>query len=105
MSGSTVAELCQRVRPGLACLAELGQPLLDVVTVVERVAGTAGVEASAEPAFDARLDVTMELPERLGLRRIELCRLRISEVDIVKRTVDVWGKGEGHRIRRRRRMR
>jgi hypothetical protein len=47
-----LVELCQRVRPELACLGELGQPLLEVVTVVERLAGpTARVDALAAPAL------------------------------------------------------
>jgi hypothetical protein len=33
---ASLGELCQRARPELACLGELGRPLLEVVTVVER---------------------------------------------------------------------
>lgn len=46
MSGSTIAELCQRVRPGLACVGELGQPLL------ERSAGTRHTRARAASVAD-----------------------------------------------------
>ena len=51
MTPPLLIELCQRVRPELACLGELGRPLLDVVTVVERLAGDADVDVLAEPAF------------------------------------------------------
>lgn len=42
-------------------------------------------------------ELTLALPERLGLRRIELCRLRISDVDLDHRTVEEWGKGDKYR--------
>ena len=42
-------------------------------------------------------ELTLSLPERLGLRRIELCRLRISDINFAKRTVEVWGKGDKYR--------
>jgi integrase/recombinase XerD len=38
------------------------------------------------------------LPERLGLRRIELCRLRVTDVDLDQATVEVWGKGDKDRL-------
>src|SRR5690606_25808755 len=47
-----------------------------------------------DPLLD---EVTLVLPERLGLRRIELCRLRISDIDFAHRTVEVWGKGDKYR--------
>jgi integrase/recombinase XerC len=39
-------------------------------------------------------EVTLTLPERLGLRRIELCRLRLSDLDLTGNEVEVWGKGD-----------
>ena len=52
----------------------------------------------AKAGRDALLDeLTLVLPERLGLRRIELCRLRISDIDFDHRTVEVWGKGDKYR--------
>lgn len=39
-------------------------------------------------------EVTLSLPERLGLRRIELCRLRLCDVDLERNEVEVWGKGD-----------
>lgn len=51
MSGTSLLELCQRVRPELACLGDLGQPLLEVVTVVERLAGTSDAGVLSEPGF------------------------------------------------------
>ena len=52
----------------------------------------------AKAGRDALLDeLTLALPERLGLRRIELCRLRISDIDFDQRTVEVWGKGDKYR--------
>jgi integrase/recombinase XerC len=34
------------------------------------------------------------LAERLGLRRIELCRLRLCDLDLARGEVDIWGKGD-----------
>jgi integrase len=51
-------------------------------------------KAGRDPLLD---EVTLVLPERLGLRRIELCRLRISDIDFAHRTVEVWGKGDKYR--------
>jgi hypothetical protein len=48
---ATLVELCRRARPELACLGELGRPLLAVVGVIERVGLTRGVDALADPAF------------------------------------------------------
>ena len=41
-----------------------------------------------DPLLD---ELTLSLAERLGLRRVELCRVRISDINYVKRTVEVWG--------------
>jgi integrase/recombinase XerD len=45
-----------------------------------------------DPLLD---EVTITIPERLGLRRIELCRLRLC--DLEQGTVNVWGKGDKYR--------
>ena len=47
-----------------------------------------------DPLLD---EVAVTLPERLGLRRIELCRLRLCDVDLDRATVEVWGKGDKYR--------
>jgi integrase/recombinase XerC len=47
-----------------------------------------------DPLLD---EVTVTLPERLGLRRIELCRLRLCDLDRERATVEVWGKGDKYR--------
>jgi integrase len=47
-----------------------------------------------DPLLD---ELTLSLPERLGLRRIELCRLRISDIRFAERTLEVWGKGDKYR--------
>jgi hypothetical protein len=47
----TLAELCRRARPELACMGELGRPLLAVVTVVEQVGAGRGCDALADPGF------------------------------------------------------
>ena len=53
---------------------------------------------SPAPASDPLLDeLTLSLAERLGLRRVELCRVRISDINFAKRTVEVWGKGDKYR--------
>jgi hypothetical protein len=44
MNEPPLIDLCQRVRSELVCLGELGHRLLDVVTVIERLAGTSTVE-------------------------------------------------------------
>ena len=51
MTEVRLTELCQRVRPELACLGELGRPLLDVVGVIERLGVARGITALAEPGF------------------------------------------------------
>lgn len=47
-----------------------------------------------DPLLD---EVTVTLPERLGLRRIELCRLRVCDLDLDRDLVEVWGKGDKYR--------
>lgn len=48
---------------------------------------------------DQQLDgLTLALSERLGLRRIELCRMRLNDLDVEQHTVEVWGKGDKSRI-------
>jgi integrase len=47
-----------------------------------------------DPLLD---EVTITIPERLGLRRIELCRLRFCDLDLEGGTVEVWGKGDKYR--------
>jgi hypothetical protein len=44
-------ELCQRVRPELACLGDLGRPLLDVVTGIERLGAGRDTGALADAGF------------------------------------------------------
>lgn len=44
-------DFCQRIRPELACLGELGRPLLDVVTVIERLGGTQTITVLSQPGF------------------------------------------------------
>lgn len=48
-------------------------------------------KAGRDPLLD---ELTLVLPERLGLRRMEVCRLRISDIAFDRRTVEVWGKGD-----------
>lgn len=48
---TSLVELCQRARPELACLGELGRPLLEVVTVVERRAAGRDGSVLADPVF------------------------------------------------------
>lgn len=46
-----LAELCGRVRPELACLGELGAPLIDALGVVERADDGRDVGALSDPSF------------------------------------------------------
>lgn len=48
-----------------------------------------------DPLLD---ETTVTLPERLGLRRIELCRLRLCDVDLGRAEARVWGKGDKYRV-------
>ncbi|MCU1388071.1 MAG: tyrosine recombinase XerD [Ilumatobacteraceae bacterium] len=52
----------------------------------------------ARDGRDSLLDeVTLAIPERVGLRRIELGRLRVNDIDLERRTIEVWGKGDKDR--------
>ena len=51
MTAMTLIELCQRVRPELACLGELGEPLLAAVAVIERLSGARDTDVLGEPGF------------------------------------------------------
>ncbi|MGH9214191.1 MAG: tyrosine-type recombinase/integrase [Acidimicrobiales bacterium] len=44
-----------------------------------------------DPLLD---EVTLAIPERLGLRRIELCRLRLCDLDLERNEMEVWGKND-----------
>lgn len=46
---------------------------------------------SKDPLLD---EVTLTIPERLGLRTIELLRLRLCDLDLAQRLVEIWGKGD-----------
>jgi integrase len=48
-------------------------------------------KSGTDPLLD---ELTLALAERLGLRRIELCRVRINDIRFAKCTVEVWGKGD-----------
>jgi len=52
------------------------------------------VSTGRDPLLD---EVTLTLPERLGLRRIELCRLRLCDLHLDRSEVQVWGKGDKDR--------
>lgn len=47
-----------------------------------------------DPLLD---EVTLTLAERLGLRRIEICRLRLCDLDLCGAEARVWGKGDKDR--------
>jgi integrase len=64
-----------------------------------RVDEAALLRQLARSGRDALLDeVTLSLAERLGLRRIEICRLRLCDVDLRNAEAKVWGKGDKDRI-------
>lgn len=42
-------------------------------------------------------EVLVSIPERMGLRRTELRRLRICDIDLDRRIATVWGKGDKDR--------
>jgi integrase/recombinase XerC len=44
-----------------------------------------------DPLLD---EVTLTLPERLGLRRIEICRLRLCDLDLDRKELEIFGKGD-----------
>jgi hypothetical protein len=47
MSAPSLTALCQRVRPELACLGDLGAPLVVMLGVVERAGASRGMDALA----------------------------------------------------------
>jgi hypothetical protein len=49
--GETLADLCERSRPALAALGDLGTPLLGVLGAVERASQAGGVELLDDPGF------------------------------------------------------
>jgi site-specific recombinase XerD len=51
-----------------------------------------------EKALDKRNSLMLELAYGSGLRRMELIRLNVEDVDLVERTAHVWGKGNKDRI-------
>jgi integrase len=51
VNAPTLAALCERARPELACLGELAAPLVAVVGVVEQVGTGRGAEALTDPTF------------------------------------------------------
>lgn len=51
MTATPLRDPCQRARPKLASLGELGRPLLDTVVVIERVGGECDVEARTMPCW------------------------------------------------------
>lgn len=44
-----------------------------------------------DPLLD---EVILTIPERLGLRRIAVCRLRLCDIDLDRRELEVFGKGD-----------
>lgn len=53
------------------------------------------ISTSRDPLLD---EVTLTIPERLGLRSIELCRLRLCDLDLSELVMRVWGKGDKERV-------
>jgi integrase len=49
------------------------------------------IATGCDPLLD---EVTLALAERLGLRRIELCRLRLCDLDLEQNEIEIWGKGD-----------
>lgn len=71
-----------------------GEPNRRAVTVEEAALLRELARHGRDPLLD---EITVTLPERLGLRRIELCRLRCCDLDLDRATAEVWGKGDKYR--------
>lgn len=71
-----------------------GEPNRRGITVEEAALLRQLARRGRDPLLD---EVTVTVPERLGLRRIELCRLRVCDLDLDRGTVEVWGKGDKYR--------
>jgi hypothetical protein len=66
MTASLVA-LCQRARPEVACLGEMGRPLIAVVGVIERLAETPRSSSTCHPEHPCRrLDTTSSFQSKLN---------------------------------------
>jgi site-specific recombinase XerD len=63
---------------------------------VRELDGTSGYQTTPTGHGRGRRGL-LSLAERLGLRRVELCRVRISDINFSTRTVEVWGKGDKYR--------
>ncbi len=70
------------------------EPNRRAVTVEEAALLRQLARRGRDPLLD---EVTVTLPERLGLRRIELCRLRLCDIAVEQATIEVWGKGDKYR--------
>jgi integrase/recombinase XerD len=70
------------------------EPHRRAITVEEAAMLRELARRGRDPLLD---EVTITIPERLGLRRIELCRLRLCDLDLERGTVEVWGKGDKYR--------
>lgn len=64
-------------------------------SVVQKIITLTGEK---ETSLDKRNALMVELAYGSGLRRTELLRLNVEDVDLVERTVHVWGKGNKDRI-------
>ncbi len=82
MNEATLDTLCDRARPELACLGVLGQPLIDVLTVVRAAGNSRTIDILADPGF--ALDVLAAAgpstdPALVG-RVLDFLRTRSSDV-------------------------
>jgi integrase len=59
----------------------------DEAALVRRLA----ISTGRDPLLD---EVTLTIPERLGLRNVEVLRLRLCDLDLDRRLAHVWGKND-----------
>ena len=105
LSEATVNRRLSAVRALLTLARKLGAPCPDVTGLVSsekttsyrdtRGPGLAGLKAVLHGAVSLRDRAMLQLLAENGLRRAELCRLDVGDVDIAGKRVHILGKGRG----------
>ena len=88
-SRSTLPGVCRRPQERRACHRVLTPSELKVLLEPSQD----GVRADQPASVNARDDALLELLYGSGLRVAELCGLGLGDVDLLNRSVTVWGKG------------
>ncbi len=87
--------------PTVRLLAPKGEGRLPRVlqpNELEQILDTPPQRVEPNPVVDARDQAILELLYGSGLRVSEVCSLTIGQVDLPRRSVRVWGKGDKERV-------